>query len=1054
MPQDGGACSGTRPVKHMPNGVGGENMGNQVTRIRAPVLTLLVLALLLIGTLSVWKAHQRAEEEIVTETSLMLSSAEALLHWQLAAEAEQLNAFLAAMVTAEIAPGSWSAAEVAEMRAWGESLHATLRDRQRIDTFRLLAADGTCLLRLPASLPQHQGRSQDVLEEARRSPGSAWEIEWEGKALILHVVLALRSGDQVRGYLDVGKSLAPLVAELSGVLGARLVLTTDASTDANVPAVVSPAAAGGQEIAGPANAIEDGILPADAPEIFAALASRPSVAEERLWYCRSDRRICHAGHAPLLDASGQGIGQLVMVRDITQQESGIRNRLAALLLIILLASCTVYFGFHRLLGLLQRRLDEATSSLEETIERQERSERQLQVFELRLRTVVDSTRDAMICINQDGLITIFNPAAEAMFGQSRQKMIGQPLDPLLPVDRRDQHRHDVACFFAAGGPDAGIGNILELTARRGDGTEFPIELSLAAGRVEGEQFAIAVVRDISERRRAQKALLSAKEMAEVANRAKSAFLASISHEMRTPLNGILGATDLLQTGTDQDEQKELIGVISSLGESLLNLVNDVLDFEKLQSGKLALEKVDFDLHAMVADAVRSMGPQARKRDLEIQAHLSPAVPNRVHGDPARVRQVITILLDNALKFTHIGKVTVAVEPDPGAPGGDPNLLFSVTDTGIGIPEGKQKHLFEPFAQADASTTRRYGGTGLGLAIARQVTEALNGRISFESEENVGSTFRIHLPLPPAAVDAVVPLKAAGPPSVPRKDSRDPLDADAMPARVLLVEDLPEIRRVMRQLLHNQGCSVVEVAEDGAMALAMLKERHYDLVLMDCMMPVMDGYQATREIRAWEGKDRHTPVIALTARAMPGDREECLSAGMDDYLAKPVSSQTLRAVLRRWSSACGGRVPVKRRNMNEQKPNEPGQGQSRPRENSKPVFDLQQALVNLEGDVELLKDIVDIFREGAPARLDELDFSLASGDVILVREHAHALKGSAGNCCATRLYDLALELEMLAREGTLSGAKELQARLHQEYRELENALTELDWQALMTAAPTS
>jgi signal transduction histidine kinase/ActR/RegA family two-component response regulator len=374
----------------------------------------------------------------------------------------------------------------------------------------------------------------------------------------------------------------------------------------------------------------------------------------------------------------------------------------------------------------------------------------------------------------------------------------------------------------------------------------------------------------------------ARKQAARASAVKSEFLANMSHEIRTPMNGIIGTISLLADSGVTAEQAEYLETIQSCGESLLQLVNDILDLSKVEAGKLVLERAPLRIRELVADALAVVTPAARAKGLAVTRHFDPHLPESVMGDAQRLRQVLLNLLSNAVKFTEHG--TVSLETSVVSRDADAiRLCLAIRDTGIGIPREAQESIFEPFIQADCSTTRRYGGTGLGLAICRRMLTLMNGHLEVESQVGRGSCFRAFLSLPPATC-------AAAP---------EPLPAARIPAanralRILLAEDNVINRTVAVRLLERMGHRV-DAAADGAQAVAAVSRERYDLVLMDCQMPVMDGYAAAREIRSLK-LPATPPIVALTANAMAEDRRRCLEAGMDDYLAKPITLERLNALI--------------------------------------------------------------------------------------------------------------------------------------------------------------
>ena len=394
----------------------------------------------------------------------------------------------------------------------------------------------------------------------------------------------------------------------------------------------------------------------------------------------------------------------------------------------------------------------------------------------------------------------------------------------------------------------------------------------------------AIHRELEERERARKEAEQRAVEEAAANQAKSEFLAMMSHEIRTPMNGVLGFTSLLRDTALTSEQRDYVDTIASSGETLLVLLNDILDFSKIEAGRLDLDWQPVGLAPLVEEVCGLLEPRARDKGISLQWSVDPGVPDLVRSDPTRVRQILLNLLSNAIKFTARGSVQLSVTPEQD---GQHRIQFLVRDTGIGMSAGTVARLFRPYQQADASTARHFGGTGLGLVIAHRLTELLGGTIAVRSTEGEGSEFRAVIRADPLEIES-------GPADVQELPDRPATRR----ARVLLAEDNPVGQKLATRLLEKEGHDVV-VASDGESAVHLAAAGNFEVILMDVELPVLDGLAATRRIRAAEAKSPRRPahIIALTAHSMPGDRERCLEAGMDDYLSKPLRPRELHAALR-------------------------------------------------------------------------------------------------------------------------------------------------------------
>ena len=587
---------------------------------------------------------------------------------------------------------------------------------------------------------------------------------------------------------------------------------------------------------------------------------------------------------------------------------------AALLLCLLLIWLTVK-GFRDALqktSVLSSERETAIEQLSQEISQRKQEERQRRLSESKLQSVFTSVPEAIVVTDAQRCIVQCNFEAVSMFGHASEDLIGQKVDVLLSpevVALLEQHMAD----YLQNRESTLFNQARVMKGRRKNGQYFSLRMTFSEMRVEEESLFVMVMQDFSNIENTQKLLSQAKQKAEQERITRGEFLAKMGYEIRTPMNGIVGMTELAMDTQDRAEQKEYLTLARNSANHLLHIINQILDFSKIEANALKLELHEVSPSQWLQDTVEAMAPWALAKDIDLQIDVSPAVPALVRMDPIRMRQVLTNLIGNAIKFTDLGAVTVALQAIPGTVEGQCVLRISITDTGIGFDPARSASLFNPFNQLDDSDKRVFGSTGLGLAITRSLVHLMGGEIVANGQPELGACFTVTLPVSKVAMapgdeqlalEHAAKLQANKAEAALAQTDKAALMAqtittlDGKAPSVLLVEDHEINRKLAEIMIQRMGCQLVSVS-DGLQALDAMEKQHFDVVLMDVMMPVMDGITALKLVREREnGTAFRSRVLMVTAHAMAGDRERFLGAGADGYVSKPMSQATLHSEIQR------------------------------------------------------------------------------------------------------------------------------------------------------------
>jgi PAS domain S-box-containing protein len=671
------------------------------------------------------------------------------------------------------------------------------------------------------------------------------------------------------------------------------------------------------------------------------------------------------------------------------------------------------------IGELARTFNDMAARLQDSL-------RQLDAERSHLRTLIRTIPDLVWLKNPDGVYLSCNAAFEQLYGAKEANIIGKSDYDFVDKELADSFRASDRLTIAKGGPNTNEEWVTYASdGRRGLLQTTKTPMFASDGSLVG---VLGIAHDITELKQTEEELQIHREhleklvrartvelaeamaKAEAANRAKSSFLANMSHEIRTPMNAIIGMAHLIGQGELTERQREQLGKIDTATRHLLGLINDILDFSKIEAGKVNIEHAEFDLDSLLSGVKSQIAERAEAKGLELISDVDSSLPRMLKGDAMRISQILLNFGSNAVKFTSQGQLLLRVRT---VANGEKRLLlrFELSDTGIGISPEQQQRLFHPFEQADPSTTRKFGGTGLGLAISRQLAEMMGGEIGVDSEMGKGSTFWLSVPV---EVTDSKPQERQALPATP--NTFEAVRCLSQGRRILLAEDNPINQEVTLDLLQSAGLTA-DLAQNGAEAIALAENGIYDLILMDVQMPVMDGFTATRALRALPGY-AHTPILAMTANAFMEDRQACLAAGMNDHVAKPVDPGALYGSLLKW-------LPPATTDRPSAGPALAVESSGSSKLGSEALIDELRAAAGIDanvgmqaahGDAERYLRLLRMFATIHGDKIHLLADQLRDGALDALRSEVHTLKGTAGTIGLTEIYEQAVNLETALRGG--------------------------------------
>ena len=849
--------------------------------LRSQVLIPLSLALALLLAMFVVVISHFQKQHIDQSVSSRFKSVQDLFVVQLDNDAEMMSATLDLIMRDEQIKAALKRKDRQELLLKVSDLYTHLHSQHRITHFYFSDAEKTNILRV--HLPDQYGdKIERITTQMAGKSGKAFhgiELGPMGTFTLRTVSPWYESGRLI-GYVELGEEIEHITQKLSSILGVDILIFIDkkhlerASWESGMKMLGRP------------------FKWEQFPSLVMVYNTSPSVPDELATMMTSGKRISattdnvmesqgltyRVALLPLKDAGDQKIGQMVVMQDITGLTGNLSKTIFFVAGISLVIGGLLFFLFYVYVGRVEKQMEQANRALRESEEK--------------YRNILNNIEDSYLEVNLSGHITYANPAAVRLLGYSAEELQNAPFKMFAESSQISIVYETFSQIYNTGQPGRNL--MFDVITKAGPKLNIEMSASLMIDATGQRVGFFGIGHDMTERRRAEEALQQAKEKADEANKAKSEFLASMSHEIRTPMNAIIGMAELLAETDMTDEQRQYVQIFRSAGENLLNIINDILDLAKVEAGHMSLEYVRFNLYDLVEKACDIIAMRAHKKGLELANWIMSDVPGYLIGDPVRLRQILINLLGNAVKFTEAGEIVLQITnissctEDCGTETVDRHTIqFSVRDTGIGIPPEKTDTIFDPFSQADSSTTRQYGGTGLGLTISKRLVELMGGHIRLESEKDRGTT--VYLTIPFVVGDSDKQLVS----------SVDMVNLKG--TKILLIDDNATNRLILRDYLTRWGALITE-ASDGASGLETLREadragRPFALMLLDNRMPGMDGFDVAHEIKN-DPRLAETTILMLTSDSQQGDLDRARNMGISEYLTKPIKRTELEAAILR------------------------------------------------------------------------------------------------------------------------------------------------------------